>query len=82
MSDDEQRKPFCYNYKFEFGFKNGKVKIIRTQLEREQAYEIADLIYGSFEELGGVLKLPQNKSIIHFIRLSEVESVVIYEVDK
>lgn len=69
-------------YKFEFGFKNGKVKIIRTQLEREQVDEIADLIYGSFQELGGVLKLPQTESIIHFIRLSEVESAVIYEVDK
>ena len=79
MSDD---KPFHYNYKFEFYFKSGKVKHIRTQLEREQADEIADLIYASFQELGGVLKLPQSKSIIHFIRLSEVESAVIYEVDK
>jgi len=78
---DEQRKPFCHRYKFEFYFKNGKEKHLRLYLEREQADEIADLIYGSFQEMGGVLKLPQNKSIIHFIRLSEVQSVVVYKIE-
>ena len=77
-SADEQRK----NYRFEFGFKSRRERIIRTQLEREQADQIVDLIHRSFhQESGGILKLPKGKSTIHFIRLSEVESVV-YEVYK
>ena len=78
---DEQRKPFYHRYKFEFYFKNGKEKHIRLYLEREQADGIADLIYGSFQEVSGVLKLSESKSIIHFIRLSEVQSVVVYEIE-
>lgn len=79
---DEQRKPFCHRYKFEFYFKNGKEKHLRVFLEREEADEIADIIYNSFhQEIGGVLKLPENKSIIHFIRLSEVQNVTVYEIE-
>ena len=78
---DEQRKPFCYRYKFEFYFKNGKEKHLRLYLEREQADEIADLIYGSFSGNGLCIKLPENKSIIHFIRLSEVQNVVVSKIE-
>tara|TARA_R110002167_G_scaffold24964_1_gene87121 strand:+ start:602 stop:841 length:240 start_codon:yes stop_codon:yes gene_type:complete len=71
-------------YKFEFSFKNGTVKSVRAQLDRKDVEITADLIYNGMRSsaVGDILKLHHMGSIIHFIRLSEVENVVIHGDDK
>ncbi|MAR66895.1 MAG: hypothetical protein CL833_06535 [Crocinitomicaceae bacterium] len=75
MSDEHE-------YKFELYFKNGKEKHLRVFLEKEQADEISDVIYASLlKTASGVLVLTENKSITHFVGLSEVQNVVVYKIE-
>lgn len=67
-------------YQFIFYFKNGKVEYILTKpASQEEVEKITNMLFMSFAENLPVVKLLSNDDILHIIKISEVQQVMIHE---
>lgn len=67
-------------YQLVFYFKNGKVEYILTKpTSQEDIEKIINMLFMSFAENLPVVKLFSNDDILHIIKISEVQQVMIHE---
>ena len=67
-------------YQFTFYFKNGKIEYILTKpTSQEEIEKIINMLFMSFAENLPVVKLFSNDDILHIIKISEVQEVMIHE---
>jgi hypothetical protein len=68
-------------YVFTFVYRSQKVDNVVCHLSKEDADKIANVIFESLsqDDKSGVIKLPEVKNTIRFIRLSQVDSVRVYK---